>query len=129
MKKKGIRAERELLHMFFDKGWRCIRSAGSGSMPLPSPDLLTGKNGKIYAIECKSSKGKHISLSKKEVAELLDFSRIFGAEALIGVRFNIIGWYFLNIRKLKHTAGDNYGVSLKLAEKKGLKFEDLTAKV
>lgn len=128
MKSKGIRAERELLHMLFDKGWRCIRSAGSGSMPLPSPDILAGKNGQIFAIECKSSKERYVLLDKKEVEELKDFAKIFGAEALIGVRFDILGWYFLNIKNLQLTNDGNYSVSLKLAEKKGLRFEGLVGK-
>ena len=36
LKSKGSNAERQLLHMFWDAGWACLRSAGSGSMNHPS---------------------------------------------------------------------------------------------
>ena len=55
-KSKGSNAERELIHMFWSKGFAAIRSAGSGSMKYPSPDLLVAKNNKILAIECKITK-------------------------------------------------------------------------
>lgn len=38
-KKKGIAAERELLHLLWDKGFACCRVAGSGSIPEPNCDL------------------------------------------------------------------------------------------
>src|SRR3989344_2985518 len=43
VKQKGSKAERELLHMFWAKNFATIRSAGSGSMKYPGPDLLVGK--------------------------------------------------------------------------------------
>ena len=65
-KKKGSRTERELLKLFWESGWYCIRMAGSGSMPLPCPDLLSGKKGRSLAIECKSGKGKNRRYIPKE---------------------------------------------------------------
>ena len=54
-KKKGTRAERELIHMFFkSEPWASVRVAGSGSMPFPCPDLVAGNGKRVLAIECKS---------------------------------------------------------------------------
>ena len=47
MKRKGTRVERELFHMLHDKSFHCVRAAGSGSTPLPNPDILAGKDGRI----------------------------------------------------------------------------------
>ena len=55
-KKKGTDAERDLIHIFWKNGWAAVRIAGSGSMKYPSPDILAGKNGTLYAIECKTTK-------------------------------------------------------------------------
>ena len=53
MKSKGTRGERELFHLFWNNQWGCIRTAGSGSTPLPAPDLLASKKNRYLAIECK----------------------------------------------------------------------------
>jgi Holliday junction resolvase len=55
LKAKGSNAERELVHMFWDKGWAAIRVAGSGSSQYPSPDVLAGNNLRKLAVECKAS--------------------------------------------------------------------------
>jgi Holliday junction resolvase len=51
---KGSNAERELLRMFWASSWACIRSAGSGSMHFPSPDLLAANKIRRLAIEVKA---------------------------------------------------------------------------
>ena len=48
-KSKGTNAERELIHAFWGKGYAAIRSAGSGSMKYPSPDIIAAKKGKRFA--------------------------------------------------------------------------------
>ena len=57
-KKKGTRAERELLHLLWNANFATLRTAGSGSITIPSCDLLVGKRGKVFAIECKFIKDK-----------------------------------------------------------------------
>jgi len=74
-KAKGSRAERELLAMFWENNFGGYRSAGSGSTPLPSPDILVGNGKKYLAIECKSIKGnrekhKHFCLDGKITKEM-----------------------------------------------------------
>ncbi len=124
MKKKGTRAERELLHLFFENNWACARIAGSGSTPMPAPDLLAGGNGRILALECKAGKDNRY-LTNKEIKELNEFSSCFGAEAWIGAKFDNVGWFFLKIGDLKISKGGNYFVNIDIAKKKGLKFNEL----
>ena len=56
-KKKGSRTERELFYLFYESSWMPIRVAGSGSTPIPAPDLLVGNGKRVLAIECKAIKG------------------------------------------------------------------------
>lgn len=124
-KKKGTRAERELFHMLWDSGWATLRSAGSGSTPKPSPDLITGNNDRILAIECKSIKGTKKYFDNKEINELLQFSKIFGAEPWLAVRFDKNGWFFITPEDLELSKGGNLAISLKVALKKGLKLNEV----
>lgn len=125
-KAKGSRTERELLHLFWDNGWYCIRMAGSGSMPLPCPDLLSGRKGRTLAIECKSGKGKQRRyIDKKQIDELSEFAHGFGAEPWIGVRFDNMGWYFLKPNHLGRSEGaGNYYFDKSLVAEKGIDFEE-----
>ena len=111
--------------MFFDTGvYAALRVAGSGSTPLPAPDLLVGGKGRVLAIECKSGK-KRRYIDPQQVKELLDFAVKFGAEPWIGARFNREGWYFLDVKSLHISKGGNYAVDLKIAKEKGVNFEGL----
>ena len=50
-KSKGSKAERDLMHLFWENGFAAMRAAGSGSTQHPSADVVAG-NGKLYfAIE------------------------------------------------------------------------------
>lgn len=123
-KSKGVRYERELAHMFWLKNWAVCRVAGSGSMPIPVPDILAGNGKRHLAIECKSLRKSIKYLSKGEVKQLMVFCRKFGAEAWIGVRFDDVGWFFLRIKDLKKT-NKGYAIPINLAKKKGLSFKEL----
>lgn len=122
---KGTRAERELFHMFWDNGWGCVRAAGSGSTPLPAPDLLAGNGHRKLAVECKATAEARQYLTQKEVKELVEFSKIFGAEPWVAVRFDRQEWIFVNPEDLD-MADTNYVISGDLAKRKGLSFKDLT---
>lgn len=111
--------------MFWEtKMWCAIRVAGSGSMPLPCPDVIAGNNLRKLAIECKTSRDLNKYIKKKQIEELRDFSKLFGAEPWLGVRFNSEKWLFLSLDDLKETIS-SYSVSLEMARKKGLLFEQL----
>lgn len=123
-KGKGIKAERELIHLFWKQGWAAVRVAGSGSSRYPSPDVLAGNGTKSMAIECKSSGEKKRYLAKEEVENLLKFSKTFGAEPWIGVRFNALPWYFLPPGELQKT-GKHFAVDVEQAKQRGLLFDEL----
>jgi len=126
-KVKGSRYERELLHMFWDTGaWSGIRCPGSGSTPLPSPDLLVTNKTSYLAIECKAIKGRSKYFSEEEIQQLTNFAEAFGALPLIGIRFNGKGWYFLKPEQLKRTKNKFYVATLDLAQKEAMRFEKLT---
>lgn len=128
MKRKGTRAERELLHMFHDNGWMGVRSAGSGSTSLLAPDLLVGDGKRHLAIECKSVARKSKYLYKDELDQVNNFGKKFGAEAWLGIRFDKLKWFFIKvsrIKKAKKEKGKCYVITLDFARKKGLTFPEL----
>ncbi len=124
-KAKGSRAERVLLAMFWENSFAGFRAPGSGSTPLPSPDILVGNGKRYFAIECKSIKTKVKYLEAEQIRELVDFSKRFGAEPWIGVRFNNLGWYFIQPHKLEKTKTGTLIASLEFLQKEGLRFQDL----
>lgn len=122
-KAKGIGAERELVHLFWNAGWTAIRVAGSGAIKYPCPDVLASNNLRKIAVECKTVKDA-VYINKKQIEELKKFAVAFGAEAWVGLRFDKKDWFFLSTEDLKET---NAGFSANLAScrMKGLLFEQL----
>jgi Holliday junction resolvase len=120
-KSKGSKAERELYQMFIDGGFRAVRVAGSGMMENTACDLIAGKQGKKYAVECKSLKGKKKYISKEQIEDFLVFSEIFGLEPIVAIRFNREGWFFLSPKELEDT-GKWLGIHLEDARVKGMRF-------
>src|SRR3989338_129829 len=102
-KAKGTNAERELVHLFWSKGWACIRVAGSGSMKYPNPDVLAGNRLRRVAVECKVTGEDKKYLSKEDINQLKEFCNIFGAEPWIGVRLEGGEWHFLTLEDLEET--------------------------
>lgn len=123
-KQKGSNAERELLHMFWAKNFATIRSAGSGSMKYPGPDLLVGNLARRMAIECKSTKDSSIYLNEHDVQQLREFSKVFDARPWFAIKFLRKGWLFLTIEDLDKTP-TGYVISFKKAELRGISFEEL----
>lgn len=120
-KSKGSNAERELYHMFVENNYAAVRAAGSGMMDNTSCDLIAGKLGKKYAVECKASKKKNKYITKKQIEELMIFSEIFGLEPVVAVKFNRQGWFFLHPKELEDS-GKHLSVSLDLVKEKGRRF-------
>ena len=123
-KDKGSNAERELLHMFWSKNFACIRSAGSGSMKYPGPDLLVGNLVRRMSIECKTSKISKIYLTEEDVEQLKNFSKIFDARPWFAARFFRKDWLFVGIEDLGKTP-KGYVIDEKVAELKGISFQEL----
>lgn len=123
-KAKGSNAERELIKMFWDNGFAAMRAAGSGSTSFPSPDIIAGNRIRRLAIECKTTRELKKYLSIEDIEQIKTFSVLFGAEPWIGVRFNILRWYFLSLEDLTKTAS-GYVITICDAKNKGLLFEEL----
>ena len=128
LKSKGSRAERELFHLLWKEGYAVVRSAGSGSTSQPSPDLLASNGKKTFAIECKSIKGEKKYFSFEELEQLHIFSRTFGAEAWLAIRFDNKGWFFLLAEKIPKSKGENYLLTYSHLQKEGLRFEEFVGK-
>jgi|TARA_Y100000310_G_scaffold339900_1_gene434038 Holliday junction resolvase len=123
-KSKGTNAERELIHKLWASGYASIRSAGSGSMKYPSPDILAAKDNRILAIECKITKANSKYFEEKEIDDLKKFSGIFGAIPYIAIKFKGEYWFFMIINDLKKT-DKCYMVNVELAKKKGFLFDQI----
>jgi len=118
-KSKGINAERELIHLFWANGWAATRVAGSGASRYPTPDIIAGNGTAKLAVECKSGKGDYIYLEKPEIENLKKFSKIFGAEPVVGARFSNNNWFFVMADNLRETE-NNFVVT---REESGISFE------
>jgi Holliday junction resolvase len=120
-KAKGSKAERELFQMFVDNNYRAVRVAGSGAMENADCDIIAGKKGKKYCIEVKSSKKKSKYISKEQINNFIVFADIFGLKPVLAIRFNHVGWFFINPKKLKNS-GKNWVITLEGVRKKGKRF-------
>lgn len=121
-KAKGSNAERELLKLFIENGWRALRVAGSGVNDESPCDLIVGKIGQRgYAIEAKSSRKGQIYISKRQIEDFVLFTSIIGLKPVIAVRFTFEGWLFLSPQQLVDS-GKNFVVSREKARLNGLKF-------
>ena len=121
-KVKGSNAERELIRMLWSEGWAAIRSAGSGSMHFPSPDILAGNKIRRLAIEVKATKDDRKYFPKEEIKQLLNFSSYFGAEPWLAIKFPQKTWKFVNPEDLEETP-QNY--VFKKDSHTGLEFTEL----
>jgi len=126
-KEKGAAAERELLHMLWQKGFACVRVAGSGSTTELACDLIAGKKEKKFAIECKTCKESKRYLNPEQIKDLLKFSEILGLTPIVAIKFNHKGWWFIEPEKLENT-GKVLAMSVEEIAKKGISFEDFVSK-
>ena len=123
---KGTNRERELVEMFWEKGFGVVRVPASGSATERSlPDMVAGDGDRYIAVEAKSSGKNTIYIDGGEVDDLLDFCDRFGAKARIGVRFDRMDWFFFHPGNLHYTDGGNYRVKKEKAVSEGIDFPEL----
>lgn len=121
-KSKGEKAERELLQLFTEMGWKAARVAGSGKNDNTFCDLIAGKHKrKGFAIEAKSSKGSRIYITKQQIEEFMVFTTMMGLKPVLAIRFNREGWHFIKPQDLEDSGG-NWVVSLDRVRNKGKRF-------
>jgi len=124
MKAKGSNAERQLVAMFWEKGYAAIRVAGSGSSRFPCPDVLASNGQKTFAVEAKATKTEYQYFRKDQIEQLINFSQVFNAEPILAVKFSS-KWYFFHLTNLSITKKGEYVVKKKDAEDIGIYFEEL----
>ncbi|MCD7781409.1 MAG: Holliday junction resolvase [Methanosphaera sp.] len=126
MSKTGSVEERDLVNKLWDAGFGAMRApASGGATKRPLPDVLAG-NGEIYlAIEVKSTRQDHIYIDHDKIANLKEFSDIFGATPYVGAKFIRKDWRFIKLEDLHVTRTENYRVNTDLALTKGLDFEEI----
>jgi len=114
IKRKGYRAERELVRKLRRQDFRSVRVPVSAPSSEPLPDVFATKADKILAFEIKAPNSDRAYFRKKQVKKLLDFLSMFEAyaqrTAIIGAKFPY-KWVFREIK-----AVDDYVV---LREEKG----------
>ncbi|MCS7121789.1 MAG: Holliday junction resolvase Hjc [Archaeoglobaceae archaeon] len=93
MKRKGTNFERELVEMLWSKGYAAVRIAGSGAKKI-APDVIAGNGKKFFVFEVKMRKSLPIYLKGDEIEDLVNFSKIFGAEPIIAIKIAHLGWKF-----------------------------------
>ena len=123
-KSKGINAERQLIHKFWDNNWAAIRVAGSGSSKYPSPDIIAGNNKRVVALECKAINSNKKYFPKSEIFELENFCEIFGSEPWIGIKFDRTDWFFVLTKDLEDV-GMNFLIKKEFSNSKRKTFEEL----
>lgn len=116
-KKKGINAERELVHTFWSRGWAALRIAGSGSSKYPSADIIASNGSKVFILEVKSTKNRTKYFSRKELEQLKALALYLNAEAHIAVRFKNKTWFFFELEKVLNMK------TPKLSQKQGIPIE------
>lgn len=107
--------------MFVDNCYRAVRVAGSGIMENADCDIIAGKKGAKYAIEAKSSKKPVKYISKDQIENFLIFADIFDLKPVIAIRFNHLGWFFLEPPALEDS-GKNFVINLEKVRTEGKRF-------
>src|SRR3990167_2246744 len=67
---KGANAERELIHLLYDRGFAVVRVAGSGKTSLPCPDIVALAPKVKLAFECKAWDKEHLNITTAQMDEL-----------------------------------------------------------
>jgi len=125
-KRKGINAERELIHLFWSAGWAAVRVAGSGSSKYPSPDILASNNFRKVSIECKVCNSDKKYFLDQEIDQLKEFSDLFCSETWGSIRFLGEPWLFLNVEDLEKT-NKGFVASVHVAKSRGLLFDEFVS--
>jgi len=123
-KSKGSAAERDLMHKFWANGWAAVRAAGSGSTQFPCPDLIVGCGTRKLALEVKATKDKKKYFPQEEIRNLEFFSKKFGAEAWVVIKFDRENYYFIRTIDLEKTPA-SFVASFELAKTKGTTVDAL----
>jgi Holliday junction resolvase len=124
-KTRGCNYERQLVDLLHQRGFAAVRVAGSGAKPLPTPDIVACRKGRILAIECKTTRKNQVYLKDEQIDELKAYSKTAGAEPLLAIKFLQQQWHFLKPSRLPRTNGSKLVVSKEFLAKRGMALTDL----
>lgn len=96
---KGASAERELIGMFLERGYSVMRSAGSGVNSV-SPDIISYKNGKGFAFECKAWDKGSLSIDIEKFECLMRWKENTSMETFIAWKVRRSGWFFVRLEEM-----------------------------
>lgn len=132
MASSGIKAERDLVHLFWEAGFAVLRApASGGGTLLPRPDLIAGsvERNRFLVLEIKTIRKKVLYLDFQQIEGLIEFSKRIGFEAYLGIKFKSKrkGFVFLKVpEQLEEVRNsNNYKVTLAHASSNGISFGEL----
>lgn len=120
---KGANAERELMHLLAEKGFSVIRSAGSGKIDLPTPDIVAMSPKGQYAIECKAQASNYLNIKNEQMLELIKWARNAHIDLCIAWKITSKGWRFLRPKHFKRNK-KGFLISKEAALAQGISFKD-----
>lgn len=126
-RRKGLRAERDLLDKFWELGIGAIRVAGSGVSAHPSADIVAGYRGRIAVIEVKVSSRSVIYVPPEEVRSMSVLAETIGGDPWLAVKFTSErkgSFYMLRLDEARKLKSGYLAIDLELARSKGIPIEE-----
>ncbi|HZX19719.1 MAG TPA: Holliday junction resolvase Hjc [archaeon] len=118
---KGANAERELIKLFWGKGFAIARTAGSGKNSLPMPDLIIMGKGRNIVIEAKAWRADYLNIREEQMDELLKWQELGNAEVFVAWKYPNKGWFFIHPKEFNKAK--NYSISFEKVQKVGVPLE------
>jgi len=109
IRRRGYRAERELVRKLRGCGFNAVRVPVSAPSSEPLPDVFATKSDTLLAFEIKSPNSDRAYFQKDQIKKLFEFLDMFeaytGRNAVLGAKFPY-RWVFKKVEKI-----DDYVVS------------------
>ncbi|AAR39268.1 NEQ424 [Nanoarchaeum equitans Kin4-M] len=112
MKKISSNVEREIQSLIWEKGFACLRIAGSGSSRYPAADLIA-KIKDLYIIEVKYTHKDYVYIKDEQLEQIELLCKKFEAKPLIVIKFSRKGIYCTTNLRNKYTINDGDLVNFK----------------
>lgn len=125
-KRKGSRAENELMKALMQSGFSAIRAAGSG-VGSPCPDILAFRSIDQFGFECKAVDKPVLQLRKEQVENLKIWQENTNITAYVAWRIRGGEWLFVRTDYLKENC-KSYSISLEHAKAYGKGIGELIKK-
>ncbi|MEM1984331.1 MAG: Holliday junction resolvase Hjc [Candidatus Korarchaeum sp.] len=132
VRRKGIRAERDLLEKLWKLGVGAVRVAGSGVSTYPSTDIVAGFKGRIAVIEVKVSSKEVIYIPPEEVRSLSLLAEVMGADPWFAVKFTSDrrgGFRMLRLSEARELRSGYLAIDTDLVRDKGISVEEFVHKL